>query len=228
MKLKNFSFLFIAIMLFSCGKKVDLTTEVFNISTYKATLEKAYADSTNKQNQEILLNFIDENLQGKIDKTSYYFLKERFESPKPGTDLTYANILNTFAKPYTDWKKSLNEFNTKTSSSLDLKLNNIVKSDFSDTKDAVEFEITNKGDNDIASIEFYLQLNNKMGEEIFWGKYEYSQKVGKGETKKFKISDYNIEKVGNMDLSQITKNVIINKVSYLDGTNIVRPDELVK
>ncbi|MFN5641380.1 MAG: hypothetical protein ACK45S_03150, partial [Sphingobacteriales bacterium] len=161
------------------------------------------------------MNFINDNLQDKIDKTSYYSLKERFESPKPGTDLNYANILNTWAKPYDEWKKNLAAFNEKTTNSLDIKLVNILKDSFSGSKRDAQFEIQNKGDIDIVSIEFILSLTNKSGEELFWEKYGYTQKVGKGASKKFTISDYNIEKVGNMDLNLITKNITINKVSFL-------------
>jgi hypothetical protein len=229
MKLKNFCFLFYVISLISCGspKKIDLTSEPFNFSTYKATIEQAYADSPNKQSQELLLNFINDNIQGKIDKNSMYSFIETNGALKGVGIPTYGYILSSLAKPYSDWKKNMNEFNTKLAGTLEMKLIDILK-DYSGEKNTPKFEIKNIGDIDIVSLEFSLSMTNNSGEELFFGNFEYSQKVGKGTTKTFKheyVSD--IVKVANMDLSLITKNITVTKVSFIDGTTLIRPEEYV-
>jgi hypothetical protein len=236
MKLKNFSFLLYVIFLISCGKKIDLTTEVFNFSTYKATIEQAYADSPNNQNQEILLNFINDNLQGIIDKKSIYCIIDTNGVLKEDSTITYASMLNVYAKPYSDWKKNMSEYNTKLASTLDINLIDILLQPYSDTiailsgtrkKINPQFEIQNKSDNDIVSIEFSLSLTNKSREELFFQNFEYLEKIKKGTSKKFIQIAPEIEKVANMDLNLITKYFTVTNVSFVDGTTLIRPKESI-
>jgi hypothetical protein len=230
MKFKNFCILVYVIFLISCGsespKKIDLKTEQFNASTYKATIEQAYADSPNKKNQEILLNFIDDNIQGKIDMHSLFSILEKNGNIKESvrSNVDYANILDVFAIPYWDWKKKFTDFNTKLNNTLDIKLIDILK-DYDKRKVKPQFEIQNKGDIDIVSISFYLSMTNKSGEELYFQNFEYTDKIGKGSAKKSTLYSSEIEQVANMDLSQITKNFTVTKVSFIDGTTLIRPKE---
>lgn len=228
----NYIKLFIAfIILTSCERKIDLSTEVFNKNTYKATIEKAYADSANKTDQEILLTFINYNLEGKIDQIdkdagiSNYSIKDELESSKPTADFTYSNILNKYARPYMLWLNNTKSYDEKLAKSLDLKLVKFLNDMIYEDKNLILFEVKNKGPEDIVSIDFVVTIENKSGEELYWGKFSLASKKIKKETKeKFEIRDPEAAKVSNMDLKALNTRIIINAISFQDGTILSRPE----
>lgn len=225
--------LFGIVLLSSCGRKANLSTEVFNKSTFKETIEKAYADSTNKADQEVLLSFINYNLEGKISQfvkeagfyDQVYDMKKDFESATPPANLTYSYILEKKARPFSIWLKNTKEFNEKIANSLDLQLSKFSKSsDLFPDIDQVEFDVQNKGAVDIASIKFNLMIENKSGEELFFQGYEINTKIIKGAKITHKIYDSGVKEVSSMDLNALTKRFVIKEISFTDGSTLIRPE----
>jgi hypothetical protein len=239
MKTIYFKLLLVLIIFSSCESKVNLSTEIFNKSTYKATIEKAYADSANKTDQDILLTYINYNLDGKIAQFAkesgivdqVFDLKKDFESPNPPAELTYQNILEKYARPYISWLNKNKEFDAMSTKTVVLKLLKFANDPVMNDKRILQFEVQNNGNLDIVSVQYILSIENKSGEEIYTGTYYTDAKITKGTiakgTKKiFNINDSEITNVSNMDFDVLKKRIIITEISFQDGTTLKRPEQL--
>ncbi|WP_395768603.1 hypothetical protein [Aquirufa sp.] len=235
MKITYIKFLLAFILLSGCKKKVDLAVEVFDSKTYKTSIEDAFADSPDKKDQEILLTFLNDLLDRKIYQyekeagvvgNPWSSLRNQFLSPSKPADLTYNKILNDYARNYSLWRTRTKSFDEKSKKSLDLKLTKFLKSEiYNDgSKDRLQFEVKNIGSVNIVSIMFNVSIENKSGEELYWGKFELDRKVPKGANSNAIIYDPEVTKVSNMDLDALKKRVIITNISFADGTTLSRPE----
>jgi|GEM_PF-5696504 len=200
----------------SCNNKIDLSTEKFDKTKFKETIEKAYADSTNKENKDILLSYINANLEDKLH-SAYALFKIKDRLIVEESNLTYGDILNKYAKP-------LEEFKKKANSIIDIKL---IK--FTYLSDSLiygaDLEIQNKGEVDIVEVKFDLNILNKSGEQLYlpYQPIQIDQTLPKGSTTKVKIRDNEFEKFFKMDSNSLTKTFAISKLSFQDGTTLKLP-----
>ena len=138
--------------------------------------------------------------------------------------MTYSYILEKKARPYSIWLKNTKEFNEKSSNSLDIKLSGFSTDGYSSAIDQVLFDIENKGAVDIASIKFYLIVENKSGEELLFGVFGKDSKIIKGAKITHKIYEPGVTKISSMDLNALTKRIVINEISFTDGSTLIRPE----
>jgi hypothetical protein len=217
MKLKPIIAILFIFSVVACETKIDLSKEKFDKSKFKETLEKAYADSTNKENKELLLTYINANLEGKIPNAEYFMfdIKKKLESDK--TTLTYGEILNKYAIPYENWKK-------KIGSVIDIKLIKFKKSKGIFVTFDAELEIQNKGEIDIIEGVFGLDITNKSGEQLFSaGGFMPNKTLAKGATTKVEISSDQFERIQKLDPNSFTTTFSIRELSFQDGTKFKIP-----
>jgi len=244
-KLFLFQLMLGLILLSSCEKKIDLSTEVFDIKTYQSTIEKAFADSADKTDQQILISFINDNLEGKVSQTLkendvfapvFAEFKSDLESDKSTPrlyPLTYEYILEN-ARIYTTWLKKFNEFNETLTKTLNVKFLKFSPKRYSDWK-ILNFEAQNNGALEIVEIKFTFYIYNKSGEEILAGELSSDElTIAQGATNEFEIEYWNrklrdydfsdeVKKIANMDLSALNFVIYIKEISFKDGSILAAP-----
>lgn len=200
----------------SCQNKIDLSTEKFDKTKFKETIEQAFVDSSNKENKDILLSFINTNLEGKLPVAHLDFdIKGSLENPK--STLTYGDILNKYAKPYEN-------FNKKVNGVIDIKLIKFTKPQGLFNVSDAELEIQNKGDVDIVEGIFGLDVYNKSGERIFSQTgFMPNKTLPKGSKTKIVISNDQFEKLFKMDFNILTATFSVSKLSFQDGSTLELP-----
>jgi hypothetical protein len=200
----------------SCENKIDLSTEKFDKTKFKETIEQVFADSPNKENKEILLSYINTNIEGKIP-TEYDEFNIKGQLDIPNFIITYGDILNKYAKPYENFKKKVNGI-------IDIKLIKFTKPKGDLKLSDIEIEIQNKGDIDIVEVIFGFDIFNKSGERIFFETDIMSSiKLPKGSKTKIVFSDNEFEKLFNMDINTLTAVFSVSKLSFQDGSTLKLP-----
>jgi hypothetical protein len=203
-----FSFLFLILALISCKPKKNPLLEQVDLKNYKSVLEKAYADSSDKTNKIILEKFISDFNSGAT-----------MTSPYQGCGGSYLDILKNMAIPYDDFRKKEKEFNDKVAKIAEIKL---VGKKVSDTE--LVFELTNKGQVEIAGCDFSIIIKNQSNDVIYdLAGQKWTVKTPAGSTKKQQIYASSSERVMSMDLKLLTTEITFNIIDFADGTTIKHP-----
>jgi hypothetical protein len=205
MKTSSIFLLIALLMLGGCGKKVSLQSE-FDVKNYKADIESIYADSSNKKTRDILLNYIEDNLGGKI-KFNTYEIGSRKDK--------YDYILNNYANQYDKWKQGSEEINKI----LNINLKKI------DKDRNLFFELKNLSSREIVNVDFALVIENKSGNKLFQEYFSIAEKIPSNSSINTNTYSSQSDLVSNMDFKSLVNYYYVSTLSFSDGSIINLPSQ---